>query len=526
MSEQTEQPEQVRKSSVSSADGPVWVWVASGVVIGLALFSLSMLFARAEPGNVAVPTANPTGAANAATSVPANAAPNLAANTNSTNSPNAPTLITYTVKSGDVLGAIAEQFGVSTQAILQANANTLSNPDRLQIGQLLLIPISRAPAAEQVQSTQTTNPPTYEPLNLPTQTPLPPAEMQRHTIARGEVLSTIAERYGVSVEAIRAANNLSDDTIRAGGTLLIPILRTSNAATPSPQLNAPIYNFSVLEGDLAVAYPLTRNGSNFTVHYQPDTPAAKDIREIVTFVEQAQRSIVRSLGVRFTGRFDVYLAGTLFAPPDQALRGRSFSARRTAFVLYDDSGNTAEKRYMLAHELTHLIAWNTYGAAKSPMLSEGAAVFAGEAYLLAGKFLPVKSFCLAYRRADVLPLIASPSLTFGGHLLGQDVYYASGCFVQHLIKTYGPAKFGKLYSSLDYQGVYGRSLEQLQRAWLASLDADKTRLAFSAEALPAAYESLIKDYGAFFENVGNNNVDVDLYRRLDQRRLNVLMGKP
>ncbi|NJM41050.1 MAG: LysM peptidoglycan-binding domain-containing protein [Anaerolineae bacterium] len=520
MSEQTEQPKQERKSSVSSADGPVWVWVASGVVIGLALFSLSMLFARAGPSNRAVPTANPTSMPAAAPALAATAAP--AADTNT------PTLITYTVKAGDVLGAIAEQFGISTQAILQANASTLTNPDRLQIGQLLIIPVSSEQAAPQTQSAppaQTTTP------GPPTPTPLPASAMQRHTIARGEVLSTIAERYGILVEAIRAANNLSNDTIRAGDTLLIPIPRASNApAITAPPVNAAAYNFSVLEGDLAVAYPLTRNGSNFTAHYQPDTPAAKDIREIVTFVEQAQRSIVRSLGVRFTGRFDVYLAGTLFAPPDQALRGRSFSARRTIFVLYDDSGNgaasAAEKRYMLAHELTHLIAWNTYGAAKSPMLSEGTAVFAGEPYLLAGKFLPIKNFCLAYRRADVLPLIASPSLTFGGHLLSQDVYYASGCFVQYLIKTYGAAKFGKLYSNLDYEGVYGRSLAQLQRAWLASLDADNTRLPFSAEALPPAHEALLKDYAAFFERVGNNDVDTEAYRQLDQRRVNVLMGKP
>ncbi len=44
----------------------------------------------------------------------------------------------YTVKAGDTLLAISKQFGVSTQAI--ANANNIVNPDSLVAGQVLTIP--------------------------------------------------------------------------------------------------------------------------------------------------------------------------------------------------------------------------------------------------------------------------------------------------------------------------------------------------------------------------------------------------
>jgi LysM repeat protein len=514
----SEQP-QTGRGSVSST----LIWAVAGVVIGLALFAVTLVLNRTGQTYDTAPVATVTASALAAVKRVGPIATSASTNANAAD---AVTFISYTIKSGDVLGTIAEQFGVSTEAILQANAATLANPDQLQIGQLLRIPVNGA----QAQSL-----PVQAAATAPVPTLLPPDAMQKHVIARGEVLSTLALKYGVSLDALRTANNLSDDTIRAGDTLIIPIPRNASEPAPTDAPSTAIknttYAFSTLEGDLAVAYPLSENGSNFTVHYQPDTPAATEIQSIVAFLEQAQKSIVKSLGVRFTGRFDVYLAGSLFSPPDQALRGRSFSAKRTTFVLYDGSGNDAEHRYMLAHELTHLIAWNTYGPAKSAMLSEGAAVFAGEPYLLAGKFLPIRNFCLAYRRAEVLPLVASSSLTFGGHLLSQDVYYASGCFVQYLIKTYGAAKFGKLYSSLDYPSVYGRTLEQLQRNWLANLDADKTRLPFAAEALPNAYEALLKDYVTFFARVGNSDaldtgaVNVDTYRELDQRRLNVLMGK-
>ncbi len=45
---------------------------------------------------------------------------------------------------------------------------------------------------------------------------------QRYTIARGDTLSTIARRYETTVGAIREANKLRGNTIRAGKTLLIP----------------------------------------------------------------------------------------------------------------------------------------------------------------------------------------------------------------------------------------------------------------------------------------------------------------
>jgi N-acetylmuramoyl-L-alanine amidase len=50
-----------------------------------------------------------------------------------------------------------------------------------------------------------------------------PTRQVRHVIARGDTLSEIAARYNVSAAAIRAANKLSDDKIRVGQTLSIPI---------------------------------------------------------------------------------------------------------------------------------------------------------------------------------------------------------------------------------------------------------------------------------------------------------------
>lgn len=50
-----------------------------------------------------------------------------------------------------------------------------------------------------------------------------PEKQVRHVISSGDTLSEIAERYNVSMSAIRTANRLSSDSVRIGQTLSIPI---------------------------------------------------------------------------------------------------------------------------------------------------------------------------------------------------------------------------------------------------------------------------------------------------------------
>ncbi len=44
----------------------------------------------------------------------------------------------------------------------------------------------------------------------------------RYTITRGDTISTIAERYGVSSRSLKTHNGLSSDKIRIGQVLEIP----------------------------------------------------------------------------------------------------------------------------------------------------------------------------------------------------------------------------------------------------------------------------------------------------------------
>ena len=57
-----------------------------------------------------------------------------------TNVVSPPTLTTYIVKSGDILTIIAERYGVSVEAIIEANK--LQNANEIVVGQELIIPNS------------------------------------------------------------------------------------------------------------------------------------------------------------------------------------------------------------------------------------------------------------------------------------------------------------------------------------------------------------------------------------------------
>ena len=106
--------------------------------------------------------------------------------------------IMYTVKSGDSLWKIANSYGISVDAL--KSANNLSS-DNLSIGQKLLIPISDVNVSEK---------------------PNPSVPGINYVVVSGDNLYSIANKYGVSVDDIKKANNLSSNTLSVGQVLLIP----------------------------------------------------------------------------------------------------------------------------------------------------------------------------------------------------------------------------------------------------------------------------------------------------------------
>ena len=96
----------------------------------------------------------------------------------------------YTVKKGDSLWLIANKNGVSVDDIKNAN-NLTSNT--LQIGQILIIPDKKTSTKEIT-----------------------------YVVKKGDSLWLIANKYDTTVEKIKSANNLINNTLKIGQILTIP----------------------------------------------------------------------------------------------------------------------------------------------------------------------------------------------------------------------------------------------------------------------------------------------------------------
>ncbi len=407
-------------------------------------------------------------------------------------------VLTYTVRADDTLFGIALQYGTTVIAIKSTNGLT---SDNIFPGDVLTIPASTTVIA-----------------TLPTPTS---GNQTSHVVVSGETLISIAERYGTTVEAIQSANGLTSDAIQAGQDLIIPA--RGNTVKPTLLITSSLWSPSPLSGDFQKGYPLTIETARLTLHYQPNSFAAQDRESLIKMLETAQAHIEKLLQVRLDGRLDAYAVGSLFASPDTALRGRSFSAQRRFFFLYDGSGTPADRQYILTHEMTHLVTWNTMGQPASVMLHEGVAVYTGMELVKDEGFLPLSTFCAAYYQIGRLPGMTT-SLSFQGHIRNLDTYYAAGCFVQFLVEKYGTSLFAKVYRTGDYNAIYGKSLSSLEKEWVTSIRSSSTPLSFDSNELAHGVTQIADAYDRLFTNFTGTATQMAAYRELDQARMALLQG--
>jgi LysM repeat protein len=149
---------------------------------------------------------------------------------------------TYTIRSGDTLSAVADRFGVTLEDLLAANEGI--DPTGLVAGDVINLPENAASTAP-----APTEPPAEEPTtareeeavaDLPADTPVPVAPTEppppppvetpttqslgsTYTVQAGDSFASIATQFGVSIEALQAANATVDpNALQPGQVLVIP----------------------------------------------------------------------------------------------------------------------------------------------------------------------------------------------------------------------------------------------------------------------------------------------------------------
>lgn len=107
-----------------------------------------------------------------------------------------PGSLRYTIQAGDTFGSLARRFNTTVQAIIAANTGV--NPNNLQVGQKICIPVGTVPSAC--------------------------TGGFFYTIVAGDTFNNIAIRYQTTAAAIMAANpGVNPNNLRIGQQICVPV---------------------------------------------------------------------------------------------------------------------------------------------------------------------------------------------------------------------------------------------------------------------------------------------------------------
>ena len=156
----------------------------------------------------------------------------------------------HLVSAGETLSHIARRYGVSVSAITESNK--ISERRIIRIGQSLVIPISGisvpGDSLARVRGTDQPGPPTAPP--------------QVYRIRRGDSLSTIARRFGISIGEIKGWNRMNSNRLIAGESLTLRAQASTSRETSveaSPPDQRLLYR--VRRGDTLSKIALSHNTS-------------------------------------------------------------------------------------------------------------------------------------------------------------------------------------------------------------------------------------------------------------------------
>lgn len=128
----------------------------------------------------------------------------------------------HVVQPKEFLLKIAEAYGTTVEELKRLNNLTTNN---LSIGQILKVPSSESQNKTSASIEVVEQPiRTVQTISTPPEKPVKESVTGiSHTVTSGETIFSIAQKFGLTAYQVRQANNLADNTIKLGQTLVIPI---------------------------------------------------------------------------------------------------------------------------------------------------------------------------------------------------------------------------------------------------------------------------------------------------------------
>ena len=206
-----------------------------------------------------------------------------------------------TLREGETLYNLSKRYGVPVSAIVKAN--NLSDPSVVKAGATVIIPTyvySRSAPVSAPDNDAGTRTASADrgslvvPARAPTPEPRQPAEAGRAAskpapqqeqaagtvrVASGDTLAAIARRQGVSISAIKSANNLNSDTIRIGQVLKMPAGAPHSTAAADPAVTASVRSEKPADGPKPYVKPQSQPATEQLAAKDKAAPAQTGIGE-------------------------------------------------------------------------------------------------------------------------------------------------------------------------------------------------------------------------------------------------------
>jgi LysM repeat protein len=129
----------------------------------------------------------------------------------------------YKVQKGDTLTAIASKNGITVGALMKSNPNL--DPKKLKVGQTVKVPAPTASATRAVAGTASVPPTSAGAASA--------GVAGTYKVKPGDTLTKIARAHGITVNQLRAANNMKTTQVQVGKVLKIPASTQKTAAIPA-----------------------------------------------------------------------------------------------------------------------------------------------------------------------------------------------------------------------------------------------------------------------------------------------------
>lgn len=165
---------------------------------------------------------------------------NLASNNKSGGSSSSSGYAYHTIKSGETLSVIANKYKTTTAAIMKLNGMKKTT---IVAGQKIKVPTG---SVSYTQSTTASS-------NNKASSSTAVSSGGSYTVQKGDTLGVIAQKYGVTVKALQAANNMTGTNLKIGQKLVIPgkgaTVTASNTGGNKSGAAKALTNYKVKSGD-------------------------------------------------------------------------------------------------------------------------------------------------------------------------------------------------------------------------------------------------------------------------------------